>query len=114
MTNCSHNMRDVYFDYDKWQIRPDQLTTVQTDAAFLSQHPNINLTVEGHCDERGSVEYNLALGVKRATVVREALVDAGVSPTNVTTTSYGKEKPACAEHNESCWQENRRGHFAHD
>ena len=110
----ARNVRDVYFDYDKWQIRPDQVATIQTDAAFLSQHPNINLTVEGHCDERGSVEYNLALGVKRATVLREALVDAGVNPANVATTSYGKEKPACTEHNESCWQENRRGHFTHD
>jgi peptidoglycan-associated lipoprotein len=110
----SRNMRDVYFDYDKWQIRPDQVATVQADAAFLSQHPSINLTVEGHCDERGSVEYNLALGVKRATTLREALVDAGVSPTNITTTSYGKEKPACTEHDESCWQENRRGHLTHE
>jgi len=110
----ARNVRDVYFDYDKWQIRPDQVATIQTNAAFLSQHPNINLTVEGHCDERGSVEYNLALGVKRATVLREALVDAGVNPANVATTSYGKEKPACTEHNESCWQENRRGHFTHD
>lgn len=110
----SRNIRDVYFDFDKWQVRPDQLTTVQADAAFLNQHPNINFAVEGHCDERGSVEYNLALGVKRATVVREALVAAGVSPTNVTTISYGKEKPACTEHDEACWQENRRGHFNHD
>ena len=110
----SRNVKDIYFDFDQWQIRPDQVTTVQADAAFLSQHPNISSTVEGHCDERGSVEYNLALGVKRATVVRAALVDAGVSPTNVKTISYGKEKPTCTEHDESCWQENRRGHFTHD
>lgn len=107
-------MRDVYFDFDKWQIRPDQLTVVQADAAFLNQHPNINFTVEGHCDERGSVEYNLALGVKRATVVREALLEAGVSSTSIATISYGKEKPACTEHDESCWQENRLDHFRHE
>jgi len=108
------NVKDIYFDFDQWQIRPDQLTMVQTDAAFLNQHPDITVTVEGHCDERGSVEYNLALGVKRATVLREALVEAGVSRENVATISYGKEKPACTEHDESCWQENRRDHFTHE
>ena len=108
------NMRDIHFDFDKWQIRDDQLAMVQTDAAFLKQHPNINFTVEGHCDERGSIEYNLALGVKRATMVKEALADAGVPSDTMNTMSYGKEKPACTEHDESCWQENRRGHFNHD
>jgi peptidoglycan-associated lipoprotein len=105
------NVNDVYFDFDTSDIRSDQEATIQRNAAFLTQHPNINFTVEGHCDERGSIEYNLALGDKRANVVKEALAGAAVSPNNVKTLSYGKEKPACTDHNESCWQQNRRGHF---
>jgi peptidoglycan-associated lipoprotein len=105
-------VKDIYFDYDKADIRYDQQSAIERDAAFLSQHPKINLTVEGHCDERGSIEYNLALGDKRANAVKEMLVAGGVSSANVKTMSYGKEKPACDEHDESCWQQNRRGHFS--
>ena len=108
----AQNVKDIYFDYDKADIRYDQQSAIERDAAFLSQHPKINLTVEGHCDERGSIEYNLALGDKRANAVKEMLVAGGVSSANVKTMSYGKEKPACDEHDESCWQQNRRGHFS--
>jgi peptidoglycan-associated lipoprotein len=107
----SQNVKDVYFDYDKADIRADQQSAVQADAAFLQQHSNMSITVEGHCDERGSTEYNLALGDNRASSVKNALVAAGVSADRIKTISYGKEKPFCTESNETCWQENRRGHF---
>ncbi|HXP40530.1 MAG TPA: peptidoglycan-associated lipoprotein Pal [Candidatus Acidoferrales bacterium] len=106
-------VKDVYFDYDKSDLRPDQQTAIQSDAQFLNQHSNINFTVEGHCDSRGSTEYNLALGDQRASSVKSALVSAGVSANRVKTISYGKEKPFCMEENESCWQQNRRGHFVY-
>jgi peptidoglycan-associated lipoprotein len=107
------NIKDVYFDYDKSDLRGDQQSAIQADAQFLSQHPDINFTVEGHCDSRGSTEYNLALGDQRASAVKSALVAAGVNASRVKTISYGKEKPFCMEENESCWQQNRRGHFVY-
>jgi peptidoglycan-associated lipoprotein len=109
----NQNVRDIFFDYDKYDIRPDQQMTLQGDAQWLSQHPNVRFTVEGHCDERGSTEYNLALGDNRATAVKNALVTAGVSADRIRTISYGKEKPFCTESNEQCWQQNRRGHFVY-
>jgi len=107
------NVKDIYFDYDKSNIRADQEASSQGDAQFLSQHPNINFTIEGHCDDRGSTEYNLALGDQRASSVKSALVAAGVSASRIKTISYGKEKPFCLEENEACWQQNRRGHFVY-
>ncbi len=107
------NIKDIYFDYDKSDIRPDQEASMQADVQFLNQHPNINFLIEGHCDERGSIEYNLALGDRRAQSVRSTLVAGGVSASRIKTISYGKEKPFCLEHTESCWQENRRGHFVY-
>jgi peptidoglycan-associated lipoprotein len=107
------NIKDIYFDYDKSNIRPDQQASLQADAQFLTQHPNITFTIEGHCDDRGSTEYNLALGDQRATSVKNALVAAGISANNIKTISYGKEKPFCMEDNEQCWQQNRRGHFVY-
>lgn len=109
----AQNIKDVYFDYDKSDIRADQQAAVQADAAFLQQHPNVTFTIEGHCDERGSTEYNLALGDNRASAVKNALVAGGVSADRIKTVSYGKEKPFCTESNESCWQQNRRGHFVY-
>jgi peptidoglycan-associated lipoprotein len=109
----SQNVKDVYFDYDRADVRGDQQGSVQADVQFLSQHPNVNFTIEGHCDERGSTEYNIALGDKRATAVKSALVAAGVSASRIKTISFGKEKPFCMEENESCWQQNRRGHFVY-
>ncbi len=107
------SVKDVYFDYDKSDVRGDQQAAIQADAQFLSQHSNISFTIEGHCDSRGSTEYNLALGDQRASAVKSALVSAGVSANRVKTISYGKEKPFCMEENEACWQQNRRGHFAY-
>lgn len=109
----SQNIKDVYFDYDKSDIRGDQQASIQADAQFLSQHPNVSFTIEGHCDERGSTEYNIALGDKRATAVKSALVAAGVNASRIKTISYGKEKPFCTESNEACWQQNRRGHLVY-
>ncbi len=107
----NQNVKDVYFDYDKADVRGDQQSSIQADAQFFSQHPNMNFTIEGHCDERGSTEYNLALGDQRASAVKNALTAAGVSASRIKTISYGKEKPFCTESNEACWQQNRRGHL---
>ena len=109
----SQNVKDVYFDYDKSDIRADQQSSIQADVQFLNQHPNVNFTIEGHCDERGSTEYNIALGDKRATAVKNALVAAGLGANRIKTISYGKEKPFCTESNEACWQQNRRGHLVY-
>ena len=109
----SQNIKDVYFDYDKSDIRADQQGSIQANVQFLSQHPNINFTIEGHCDERGSTDYNLALGDQRASSVKNALVAGGINASRIKTISYGKEKPFCTESNEACWQQNRRGHFVY-
>jgi peptidoglycan-associated lipoprotein len=105
------NVKDVYFDYDAYAIRPEAQATLQADAEFLKQHPNMTFTIEGHCDERGSTEYNLALGDNRANSAKQALLGMGVSANQIKTISYGKEKPFCTESNEQCWQQNRRDHF---
>ena len=110
----AQNVHDIYFDYDNYDIRPDQHAALQGDAQFLQQHSGIHITVEGHCDERGSTEYNLALGTNRADSVKNALIQAGVTGDRIKTFSYGKEKPFCTESNESCWQQNRRGHFVYE
>jgi peptidoglycan-associated lipoprotein len=107
----TQNIKDVYFDYDSAAIRADAQQAIQANAQALAQRPNFRLLIEGHCDERGSTEYNLALGDERARAVKNALVAAGVNASRVNTTSFGKEKPACTEANETCWQQNRRGHF---
>ena len=109
----AQNVKDIYFDYDKSDVRADQQANVQADVAFLQQHPNITFTIEGHCDERGSTEYNLALGDNRASSLKNALVAGGISADRIKTVSYGKEKPFCTEHNEQCWQENRRDHLVY-
>jgi peptidoglycan-associated lipoprotein len=109
----SQSVKDVYFDYDKADIRGDQQASVQADAQFLNQHTNVNFTIEGHCDERGSTEYNLALGDQRASAVKNALTAAGINASRIKTISYGKEKPFCTESNEACWQQNRRGHLVY-
>jgi peptidoglycan-associated lipoprotein len=104
-------VRDAYFDYDKADIRPDTRAALTKTADFLKNYPQIKVTIEGHCDERGSTEYNLALGDRRASAVKQFLMSLGISADRLSTVSYGKEKPFCMESNESCWQQNRRGHF---
>ena len=108
------NRLDVFFDLDDFQIRPDQVPTIQTDVQFLKEHPEMRIVVEGHCDEMGSTEYNLALGDKRATQVKAALEKAGIPPARIRTVSYGKELPVCSEQTESCWRMNRRAHITPD
>ena len=110
----AQSVKDVYFDYDKYDIRSTDQASIQADARFLQQHANIHITIEGHSDERGSTEYNLALGANRADAVKNALIQAGISGDRIKTISYGKEKPFCTESNESCWQQNRRGHFVYE
>jgi peptidoglycan-associated lipoprotein len=107
----ARNIQDVFFDYDKYAIRPDQMPITQKNASFLQSHPDIPITVEGHCDDRGSEEYNLALGASRANAVKEQLVSQGVNAARIKTVSYGKEKPFCSDDKESCWSQNRRDHL---
>ena len=106
------NIKDVFFDFDKSAIRSNEAPTVQNDGAFLAQHPGIKALIEGHCDDRGSEEYNIALGASRAESAKQALVQQGVPAGRIRTVSYGKEKPFCTEDNEPCWQQNRVDHFA--
>lgn len=110
----AQNVKDVYFDYDKADVRSSEQAAIRADAQFLQQHAGIHITVEGHCDERGSTEYNLALGTSRADAVKNALIQAGVGGDRIKIYSYGKEKPFCTESNESCWQQNRRGHLVYE
>lgn len=104
-------VRDAYFDFNKADIRVDARTSLSKTADFLKNYPQIKVTIEGHCDERGSTEYNLALGDRRANATKQYLVSLGISAERISTVSFGKEKPFCMESNESCWQQNRRGHF---
>ena len=99
----------VHFDYNAFAVKEDDKTTLQRQAAWLQKYPAVRVTVEGHCDERGTREYNLALGARRANSVKEYLVSLGVSSARVDTISYGKERPICTESDESCWAQNRRG-----
>lgn len=105
---------DAFFDYDSYELRPDAQAAVEKAAAYLSAHPNMMIVIGGYCDERGSAEYNLALGENRANAARQGLVTAGVSPSRVRVVSYGKEKQFCSEQNESCYQQNRRAQFSVD
>jgi peptidoglycan-associated lipoprotein len=104
-------VRDAYFDFNKADIRPDARQALAKTAEFLRNNPGVRATVEGHCDERGSTEYNLALGDRRAAAVKQYLVSLGISADRISTVSFGKEKPFCTQSNEACWQQNRRGHF---
>jgi peptidoglycan-associated lipoprotein len=107
----ARNMKDIFFDYDKASIRPNQAGPTEGNAAFLAQHPTMKIMIEGHCDDRGSVEYNLALGTSRAETLKRSLQQQGVPADRIATISYGKEKPFCTEENEQCWQENRVDHL---
>jgi peptidoglycan-associated lipoprotein len=104
-------VRDAYFDYNKSDIRPDGKESLLKNSEFLNLHREIRFAIEGHCDDRGSEEYNLGLGDRRATAAKKYMVSLGVAEDRIQTTSYGKERPFCTEHNEGCWQQNRRAHF---
>jgi len=105
------NVRDVFFGYDKYDVDTEGHDAVASTAKFLADHPGTKLMIEGHCDERGSIEYNLALGENRANAVKTELTKLGVSADRVRTTSFGKEKPFCSDSNEECWAQNSRGHI---
>jgi peptidoglycan-associated lipoprotein len=107
----ARNVRDVLFDFDKFNIRTDETPVAQADASFLLQHPAIKVSIEGHCDDRGSEEYNLALGTSRAETLKRSLLQQGVSVDRIKTISYGKERPFCTQDNEQCWAENRVDHI---
>jgi peptidoglycan-associated lipoprotein len=102
---------DVFFDFDRSDIRPSEQSALQKNADLLKKYDFLRVTVEGHCDERGTVEYNLALGERRARAAYDYLVSLGVPADRLKTVSYGKEVPVCTESTEACWQRNRRAHF---
>ncbi len=107
----SSNVKDAFFDYDKYDIRPDAQAALQGDARAFSERSGIQFTIEGHCDERGSEKYNIALGDRRANAAKQYLISQGVNADRIDTVSYGKERPFCTEHTEDCWQQNRRAHL---
>jgi peptidoglycan-associated lipoprotein len=113
-----NRIQDAYFDYNQHNLRPDAEKALLADARtlgeILKQYPDYKLTVQGYCDERGSEEYNLALGDKRAAQAKEYLASLGVPGAQLNTISYGKERPVCTEHNEACWQRNRRAHITQE
>jgi peptidoglycan-associated lipoprotein len=103
--------RSVYFDYDDFSVKSDYGAVVERQGRYLQASPSLSIRIEGSADERGSAEYNLALGTRRANSVRDYLVSLGIATTRMTVVSKGKEAPVCKEENEACWQQNRRGHF---
>lgn len=109
--SAAAGMRDVLFGYDTWTISEDGRQALSRDAEWMKSNPSALVKVEGHCDERGTVAYNLVLGEKRAKAARNYLVELGVGANRLSVVSYGKERPSCNEHAESCYQQNRRGHL---
>jgi peptidoglycan-associated lipoprotein len=107
----SNSIKDAYFNLDKADIRPDAEQSLTGDANLLKEQPTAKFTIEGQCDDRGSEEYNLALGDRRANAAKSFLVSAGLSADRIDTISYGKNQPVCTDQTEECWQKNRRAHF---
>lgn len=107
-TPASSPLKDVYFDFDSYDLRADARDTLKANGEWLRSNPSAQVQIEGHCDERGTTEYNLALGSKRAQSVKDYLVTLGATADRLSTISYGEELPVCTEHNEACWQKNRR------
>jgi peptidoglycan-associated lipoprotein len=104
------HVKPIFFDFDRYDIRPGDAKTLEADATWLKTNDML-VVIEGQCDERGTVEYNLALGDRRAQAARSYLIAQGIAATRISTVSYGKERPVCAEHTEACWAVNRRAHF---
>ena len=109
--NAQRPLADVFFELDEATVRDEARGSLQKNADWMKRWTSTRITVEGHCDERGTAEYNLALGERRATAVKEYLVGLGIAGDRIATVSKGKESPFCTESNEGCWQQNRRGHF---
>ena len=107
----AQNVKDAYFDFNKADIRGDARDALAKTAEFLRSYPQVRVTIEGHCDERGSTEYNIGLGERRAQAAKNYLISLGIGAGRMDTVSWGKERPFCTEHTEECWQQNRRAHF---
>jgi len=107
----NRNVQTIYFDFDKYDIRPDQVARLESNASWLKENRRVKFTVEGHCDERGSEEYNLALGDRRANAVKDFLLKQGVDASAINVISYGEERPVCREATEDCYSRNRRAAF---
>lgn len=109
--NAERPLTDVFFDYDQWAVRDDSRAPLQANSEWLKKWSSTRITIEGHADARGSSEYNLALGSRRAAAVKEYLLTLGVADNRITVVSKGEEQPFCTDENEGCWRQNRRGHF---
>ena len=107
----SGTLGDAYFDFDRSDIRPDARKVLESDATWLKSNSRARIKIEGHCDERGTTEYNLALGQRRAEATKRFLVALGIDVSRLSTISYGEERPVCTDHQEGCWSKNRRSHF---
>jgi peptidoglycan-associated lipoprotein len=110
-TPASSPLKDIHFEFDRYELRADARDILDANAKWLKEYPSIRVEIEGHCDERGTNEYNMGLGAKRAQTAREYLVSLGISAHRLSTVSYGEEIPVCTEHTQSCWEKNRRDRF---
>ena len=111
ITPASSPLKDAFFDFDRYDLSADARAVLRANADWLKSNPSVRVEIEGHCDERGTSDYNLALGAKRAQAAREYLASLGIAVDRLTTTSYGEEIPVCQEHSEGCWRQNRRARF---
>ena len=111
VTPASSPLKDAFFDFDSYDLSADARSVLKGDADWLKSNPSVRVEIEGHCDERGTNEYNLALGAKRAQAARDYLVSLGIAADRLSTTSYGEEIPVCQQHSEECWRQNRRARF---
>ncbi len=111
MKELQAKIKDIRFDFDRYSLRDDSKPAIKDVADILAKHRNLKVAIEGNCDERGTAEYNISLGERRAEAVKEYLIALGIPSGKIETTSYGKEKPICTDHNEGCWSKNRRAHM---
>jgi peptidoglycan-associated lipoprotein len=105
------DLKDIHFDFDSYELRDSERGTLDRHAAWMKEHARTVMLIEGHCDERGTNEYNVTLGERRAKSTANYLVSHGIAADRISTVSYGEERPICRDHNEACWKQNRRAHF---